>query len=53
MYGDSPMECPKCRDIEKVEFVSKHYREDGIEFELVCQNCGYLIKGLLNYDDCN
>ena len=51
MYGESSMECPKCGNIEKVEFISKQYLEEGIEFELICQNCGHKITGHINYNE--
>ncbi len=45
------MECPKCRDIEKVEFLSKGYYDSGIEFQLICRNCGNIFKGHLDYKE--
>jgi uncharacterized Zn finger protein len=45
------MECPKCRDIDKIEFISKNYCESGIEYQLICKNCGNVIRGYLDYNE--
>ena len=50
-YWKDLMECPKCAKTEKVEYVSKKYYESGIEFQLICRNCGNLFTGHLNYDE--
>ncbi len=44
------LECPKCENKEKINFVSKFYYENRIEIQLICQKCGQVYRERIRYD---